>query len=197
VVCRLVRGISISGRITCYYELFDRSASSYENIVRSSIMSAWKLSEETDDMMVFKEGSISNLKVCIDFSINRAISRFMFSGVRELSSVARLLKSIMRNASSCNLLMSITGLTSNEILEIEGRVKKFKLRGLIEDPSTHSFRCDIMLKQFSYSIAVYGEDCSADVIARFKDEREVDETFSSVKSIIRPSVIDRLFKGLK
>lgn len=194
---KLSNRMTFSGKITCYYELFDRDASKYEELVRKAIMNAWKFNGEVEGKMTFKEGLISNIKICTDFSINRAISQFNFSNVRELSNVAKLLKSILKNASLCNIFMNINGLTEKDLIEIENRIKKLKFRGLIEDPSTHSFRCDIILKDFSYSFAIYGEMFSADIIARFRDESEVNMLFNSIKSIIKPSVINRLFKGIK
>ncbi|RLE55338.1 MAG: hypothetical protein DRJ26_00935 [Candidatus Methanomethylicota archaeon] len=184
--------LSFAGRVKCFHEFEHSDMLEYENEIINSLRKEWGFTGESEGYINFVEGSISNLKIIADYTLNKVVSRFDFSNVKRLDDVAKLLRAVLECSSLCNLFMVVKGLTSENIARIRRVTRRFKCRGLIEGGDPQTFRCSLLLDKYAFSLAVYGDLSIIEVLARLKDKREVDKLITSLKLMLRPSLARRI-----
>lgn len=186
--------LEFSGRVKCFHG-FDRSdLKYYEDEFKANLRRSWSFIGESGNLVRFRQGEISGLRIIADYSLNRVISQFMFTNVKSLDDVRKLLNAVLEGALLCNLIMRIDGLSSGDVSRIGRVVKRFKCSGFIMGGDANSFRCSVSLGKYAYSLAVYGDLNAAEVIAKIESKIEVDKLISSLKVMLKPSFMQRFLE---
>jgi len=187
-----------SGSTTCYYKLASEDPIIFFNNFKSSLMANWFLKYEDEEHLVFNEGVLSKLKMYSDLSSGQFVIEVAFDEVRALRDLFRFFELLMKNnLMLCRLMLEINVINKDFFLRIANRVRKLRVKGLIEDSEKNAFRCYVSFRQCNFNVAFYNDFAKIEIITDLKSHSDLIGLRHFIDFISKKSIKRRLLDSLR